>query len=184
MNEVPSTVRACCCWFADAVGAGSGWCETLAAAGVVADRVDVRRADSRGEPYLATYHRIDLGLDTFPYNGHTTSLDAYYMGVPVVTLVGQTVVGRAGLSQMTNLGLTDLVAHDPDQYVRRATDLALDRPRMAELRRTLRDRMRASPLMDAPRFARGIESAYRQMWREWCAPKDNGPAGANLKVAL
>ena len=70
--------------------------------------------------YLALYHQIDLGLDTFPYNGHTTSLDALWMGVPVVTLVGQTVVGRAGLSQSSNLGLTELVTRTPDEFVQRA----------------------------------------------------------------
>ncbi len=139
----------------------------LAEAGIAADRLEhVDRCSRR--TYLETYNRIDLCLDTFPYNGHTTSLDAYYMGVPVVTLVGDTVVGRAGLSQMTNLGLTDLVATDADAYVHLAADLAHDRPRLAELRRTLRDRLRASPLMDGPRFARGIEAAYRQMWRDWC----------------
>ena len=63
--------------------------------------------------YLELYHGIDVGLDTFPYNGHTTSLDSFWMGVPVVTLVGQTVVGRAGLSQLTNLGLPELVGHTP-----------------------------------------------------------------------
>ncbi|MGA2441808.1 MAG: tetratricopeptide repeat protein [Tepidisphaeraceae bacterium] len=118
--------------------------------------------------YLHTYHRIDIGLDTVPYNGHTTSLDSFWMGVPVITLVGQTVVGRAGLSQLTNLGLPELIARTPEQYVQIATDLAKDLPRLAELRRTLRARMQASALIDAPRFARNVESAYRRMWRNWC----------------
>jgi predicted O-linked N-acetylglucosamine transferase (SPINDLY family) len=119
--------------------------------------------------YLQTYHRIDIGLDTFPYNGHTTSLDSFWMGVPVVTLVGNTVVGRAGLSQLTNLGLPELIAGNPEQYVEIAAGLSGDLPRLAELRRTLRPQMQASPLMDAPRFARNIEAAYRQMWKSWCA---------------
>jgi predicted O-linked N-acetylglucosamine transferase (SPINDLY family) len=122
--------------------------------------------------YLELFHRIDVGLDTFPYNGHTTSLDSFWMGVPVITLVGQTVVGRAGLSQLTNLGLPELIARTPEQYVRIAANLAEDLPRLAELRRTLRGRMEASPLMDAPRFARNIEAAYRQMWRDWCATEE------------
>jgi predicted O-linked N-acetylglucosamine transferase (SPINDLY family) len=91
------------------------------------------------------------------------------MGVPVVTLVGNTVVGRAGLSQLTNLGLPELIAGNPEQYVGIAAGLAGDLPRLAELRRTLRPRMQTSPLMDAPRFARNIEAAYRQMWQTWCA---------------
>jgi len=120
------------------------------------------------QQYMARYHRIDVGLDTFPYNGHTTSLDALWMGVPVVTLVGQTVVGRAGLSQLSNLGLTDLVAHTPDQYVEIVVRLASDLPKLAELRSTLRERMLQSPLTDAVGFTRNIESAYREMWRRWC----------------
>ncbi len=84
--------------------------------------------------YLALYHRIDIGLDTFPYNGHTTSLDSFWMGVPVVTLVGQTAVGRAGLSQSTNLGLEALAARTPEEFVGRAVALAGDLPRLQALR--------------------------------------------------
>jgi protein O-GlcNAc transferase len=119
--------------------------------------------------YLELYHRIDVGLDTFPYNGHTTSLDSFWMGVPVVTLVGQTVVGRAGLSQLTNLSLTELIAYTPQEYVDIAAGLARDLPWLAETRRILRSRMQASPLMDAPRFAHNIEAAYQKMWWNWCA---------------
>jgi predicted O-linked N-acetylglucosamine transferase (SPINDLY family) len=119
--------------------------------------------------YLKMYQQIDIGLDTLPYNGHTTSLDGYFMGVPVMTLVGNTVVGRAGLSQLTNLGMPELIAPTPEEYVRIARDLACDLDRLANIRATLRGRMQASPLMDAPGFTRGIEAAYRQMWRQWCA---------------
>jgi predicted O-linked N-acetylglucosamine transferase (SPINDLY family) len=118
--------------------------------------------------YLELYHRIDVCLDTIPYNGHTTSLDSLWMGVPVVTRVGRTVVGRAGYSQLSNLGLSELVAWSDDQFVSIATDLAGDREKMAELRATLRERMENSPLMNADRFARSIEAAFRQMWRGWC----------------
>jgi len=86
---------------------------------------------------------------------------------PVVTLVGSPLVGRAGLSQLTNLGLPELIASSPEQYVQTAVELAHDLPRLSHLRATLRDRMRASPIMDAPRFARDLEAAYRQMWRRW-----------------
>ena len=118
---------------------------------------------------MELYQRIDVGLDTFPYNGHTTSLDSFWMGVPVITLVGQTVVGRAGLSQLSNLGLQELIAQTPEQYVSIAAALAGDLPRLSQLRATLRERMQGSPLMDARRFARNIEAAYREMWRRWCA---------------
>ena len=119
--------------------------------------------------YLAAFHDIDIGLDTVPYNGHTTSLDSSWMGVPVVTLVGATVVGRAGFSQLTNLGLSSLIARTPDEYVAVAAALAVDRPGLKELRLTLRERMACSPLMDARAFARNIEDAYRHLWRRWCA---------------
>jgi predicted O-linked N-acetylglucosamine transferase (SPINDLY family) len=124
--------------------------------------------------YLELYHRIDIGLDTFPYNGHTTSLDSFWMGVPVVTIVGQTVVGRAGLSQLRNLGLPELIAQTPEQFVSIAVALAGDLPRLSALRATLRDRMQQSRLMDAPRFARNIEAAYRTIWQRWCATQPSG----------
>jgi protein O-GlcNAc transferase len=95
-----------------------------------------------------------------------------WMGVPVITRIGKTVVGRAGFSQLCNLGLPELAAQDDGQFVAIATDWAGDLPRLAQLRRTLRARMSASPLADASRFARNIESAYRQMWRTWCGGAD------------
>jgi predicted O-linked N-acetylglucosamine transferase (SPINDLY family) len=112
---------------------------------------------------------VDIVLDTFPYNGHTTSLDALWMGVPVVSLAGNAPVSRAGLSQLSNLGLPELVARSESEYVTIAERLAADLPRLAELRATLRPRMQASPLMDASRFARNVEAAYRSMWERWCA---------------
>jgi predicted O-linked N-acetylglucosamine transferase (SPINDLY family) len=118
--------------------------------------------------YMKMYDLFDIGLDSFPYNGHTTSLDSYWMGVPVVTLAGPTVVGRAGVSQLTNLGMTELIARTPQQYVEIAAGLAGDLGRLSEIRRGLRNRMTHSPLMDGPRFARNMEAAYRQMWRAWC----------------
>ena len=142
--------------------------------GVDRDRVTFMAREPRPQ-YLELYHRIDIGLDTFPYNGHTTSLDAFWMGVPVVTLVGSTPVARAGLSLLTNLGSPELVATTREQFVSIAVALADDLPRLSELRATLRDRMQASPLMDAPHFARMVEAAYREMWRRWCAQQ--APAG-------
>ena len=119
--------------------------------------------------YLEYYHRFDLVLDTFPYNGHTTNLDALWMGVPVVTLAGQR-VSRGGLSILGNLGLPELAAHNEDEFVSVATRLARDLPRkLAELRKTLRARMQASVLMDATGFARQIAGAYSTMRQDWCA---------------
>jgi predicted O-linked N-acetylglucosamine transferase (SPINDLY family) len=135
--------------------------------GVEASRIEFVGFQGRLQ-YLGTYRDLDIGLDTFPYNGHTTSLDAMWMGVPVVTLVGSTVVGRAGLCQAMNLGLPELAARTPDEYVETAVRLTRDCDRLAELRAGLRARMERSPLMDAPRFARNLEGAYRTAWRAWC----------------
>jgi predicted O-linked N-acetylglucosamine transferase (SPINDLY family) len=135
--------------------------------GITPDRITFV-ANQPLQQYLAVYNSIDIGLDTVPANGHTTTLDSVWMGVPVVTLVGQTAIGRGGLSQLTNLGLTDLIARSPDDFISIAAKLAADLPRLANLRTTLRDRLRSSPLMDAPRFARSIESAFRSLWRRWC----------------
>jgi predicted O-linked N-acetylglucosamine transferase (SPINDLY family) len=151
------------------VAAGSHRQRTLEAFerdGVEAGRVEfVEYRPRRG--YLELYHRLDIVLDTFPYNGHTTSLDALWMGAPVVSLAGDMPVSRAGLSQLTNLGLPGLVARSEEEYVSIAESLARDLPRLAQLRSTLRDRMKRSVLMDAPRFARQVEQAYREMWQAW-----------------
>jgi len=140
--------------------------ETLEKQGVEAQRVEFVEFRPRRE-YLQLHHRLDIVLDTFPYNGHTTSLDALWMGVPVITLAGNTSVSSAGVSQLTNLGMPELIARTETEFVNIAENLARDLPRLAQLRSTLRDRMQASILMDAPRFARQIEQAYRSMWRAW-----------------
>jgi protein O-GlcNAc transferase len=140
---------------------------TLDQLGVNASRVEMVRPCLRPE-YLQIYHRIDVMLDPFPYNGITTTCDAIWMGVPVVTLVGELPAARAGLSLLSNLGLPELAANNEQEYVQIASHLANDRARLTELRQTLRQRMEASPLMDGPRFARGFENALRQAWRTWC----------------
>ena len=118
--------------------------------------------------YYEHYNHVDIGLDPFPWCGGTTTCDALWMGVPVVSLAGETGVSRGGLSILSNIGLADLVARDPDQYVQIASQLARDLPRLAALRQTLRDRMRSSALMNPTRFARGVEDLFRAMWTRWC----------------
>jgi protein O-GlcNAc transferase len=146
----------------------------LKAFGAVADRVIFVK--TRHRPlYLKLYHGIDIFLDTLPYNGHTTAMDALSMGVPVITRPGEAAVGRAGVSILTNLGLPELIADSDGQYLQIAEQLAGDIPRLAELRKGLRQRMASSVLTDAAGFARDVEGAYRQMWGKWCAgrrPKD------------
>ncbi|MGD0137524.1 MAG: tetratricopeptide repeat protein [Tepidisphaeraceae bacterium] len=142
--------------------------ERFAGKGVSPDRLEFYLERGNWPKYLQTYGRIDIALDPFPWGGGITTCDALWMGVPVVSLAGRTAVGRGGASILANVGVPELVARTPQQYVQIAAELAGDLPRLAELRRTLRARMQASPLMDAPRFARNIEAAYRQMWRNWC----------------
>ena len=139
-------------------------------AGVKPERIEFVARGSRLE-YLSQYQEIDICLDTSPYNGHTTSLDALWMGVPTVTLVGETVVGRAGLCQAMNLGLPELIATTRDQYVQAASSLASDLEQLSGLRQTLRARLQQSPLMDGARFAKNLESLYRDVWRRFCAER-------------
>ncbi len=134
---------------------------------VFADYVPAAADLSQGG-LLARYHDIDVALDTFPYGGMTTTLDALWMGVPVVSLIGERNLGRAGLSLLSNVGLAEFAVADVDAYVETALRLAADRSRLAELRAGLRDRMRTSPLLDAAGFTRKIETAFRGMWLEWC----------------
>jgi predicted O-linked N-acetylglucosamine transferase (SPINDLY family) len=98
----------------------------------------------------------------------TTTLDALWMGVPVVSLVGQRNLGRAGLSILSNVGLADFAVTSVDAYVESAVRAAQDTAKLARLRSELRSRMQASPLLDASGFTRKIEAAFRDMWVEWC----------------
>jgi predicted O-linked N-acetylglucosamine transferase (SPINDLY family) len=138
------------------------------ARGIAKERVELVGFLPRRE-YLSLYQRIDIGLDPFPFNGMTTTCDALWMGTPVLTLPGEMPASRAGLSLLSSVGLAEFAASSEERYVRLAVELARDLPRLADLRATMRARMLASPLMDAPRFARNVESAYRSMWQAWCA---------------
>jgi predicted O-linked N-acetylglucosamine transferase (SPINDLY family) len=140
----------------------------FAAAGVDPNRIDFVQRQPRAD-YLREFARIDIGLDTIPYNGHTTTLDCFWMGVPVVSHVGRTVVGRAGLSQLTNLGLGELVATSPDDFLQIATRVASDLPALNDMRQTLRARMAQSPLCDLQQFSSDFQLLMRQLWKDWCA---------------
>jgi predicted O-linked N-acetylglucosamine transferase (SPINDLY family) len=142
--------------------------DDLARQGIPPERIEFVLPRSR-QPYLELYHQLDVFLDTFPYNGHTTSLDALWMGVPVVSLAGEVRVSRGCWSILNNLGLPELVGHSADDYVRIAADLARDRARLTHLRSTLRTRLENSLLMDATHFTAQIESAFRAIWRHSCA---------------
>jgi len=118
--------------------------------------------------HLAVYNRVDVGLDTFPYNGTTTTCEALWMGVPVVTMAGDRHAARVGASLLTRVGLAELIANEPEAYVARAVALANDRARLGALRAGLRETVARSALCDAQRFTRTLEAAYRDLWRAWC----------------
>jgi protein O-GlcNAc transferase len=141
--------------------------EALAAAGVEQSRVEVRPAGPM-DKYLEFHADVDIVLDTFPFNGHTTLCHALWMGVPAVSLAGDRFASRLGLSVLTNVGLPQLAADTEQRYVDAADAWAGDLPALAELRHGLRQRMRRSPLMDSAGFALDVEAAYRQMWRRFC----------------
>lgn len=125
----------------------------FAALGVDATRVELLPPNGAARDHLAAYERIDIALDPFPYHGTTTTCEALWMGVPVVSLVGDSHASRVGASLLAQVGLADLAATSPEGYARIAQGLAIDSPRLAALRMTLRDRMRASALCDARGFA-------------------------------
>jgi protein O-GlcNAc transferase len=119
--------------------------------------------------YLKAYREVAVCLDPFPYNGVTTTCDSLWMGVPVVALAGRMSVSRQGVRLLRNVGLDELIAVTPEDYVRIATALAGDSTRLAALRAGLREQMRRSPLMDAQGCTRRMEAAYREMWDKWAA---------------
>lgn len=119
--------------------------------------------------HLDLYNEIDIGLDPFPYNGTTTTCEALWMGVPVISLAGDKHVSRVGASLMGAVGLCDLVADSPEAYVAIAVGLATDTGRLNRLRTLLRDMMRQSALLDTPGYVKKLETAYRWMWQAWCS---------------
>lgn len=128
--------------------------------------------------HLARYHAVDIALDCFPYAGGTTTVEALWMGVPVVTLKGDRYVSHMGESILNNIGMPEWIGADEEDYVRRAAAFAGDIGALAAVRGGLRDRMTASPLIDAERFARRLEEAFRSMWRIWCAGRQDRESAA------
>jgi predicted O-linked N-acetylglucosamine transferase (SPINDLY family) len=118
--------------------------------------------------YLKPFNRIDIALDPFPYTGITTSVETLWMGVPFVTLAGKSFLTRQGVGLLSNAGLPEWIAANPDDYVNRAARHAADLETLQRIRRELRPRLLASPIFDAPRFASHFEDALRGMWGAWC----------------
>ena len=143
--------------------------DRFAAAGITADRLELVAYTKTRDEHLRLYNRVHVALDTVPYNGTTTTCEALWMGVPVLTTLGNRHAARVSASLLHAAGHPELVAADTDALVQLAASLANDRPRLASLRTTLRGRMAASPLMDAPAYAARFHAALRDCWRQWCA---------------
>ena len=163
------------------IGAPSGesldrMLEIFDAAGVYADRLDlVGRLPL--DACLQQYLEIDIALDSFPCNGGTTTCESLWMGVPVVSCSdpkARSGASRSGFSLLSNAGLPELAVPTLEEYVGIALRLAADLPALAQLRATLRERVRASPLLDAEGFTRDLETLYRVAWREWCGRRHAG----------
>ncbi|OAI51257.1 hypothetical protein AYO44_04990 [Planctomycetaceae bacterium SCGC AG-212-F19] len=136
--------------------------------GIGAERLELRKAAPDAAGYFGTYQAMDILLDSFPWTGHATTCEALWMGVPVVTLAGNRFASRMAASVLNAIGLPELIATNEKQYVATAARLATDRVELTRMRDELRPRMQHSPLCDASVFTRGLETAYRKMWRDWC----------------
>ncbi|MBS0195208.1 MAG: tetratricopeptide repeat protein [Planctomycetes bacterium] len=136
--------------------------------GLSEDRIVIAHWTADASEHSQMYCQMDIALDSFPYNGTTTTCEALWMGVPVIALAGDTHRARVGVSLLHAVGLQELVAKDADDYARIASELANDRPRLMAMKAGLRARMAASPLRDEQGYARSFEKLLRDMWREWC----------------
>ncbi len=152
------------------VGVPGGSAENALRSRVESHGVDPRRIDTIGRlgihEYFAAFSNVDIALDTFPYNGATTTLDTLWMGVPLVAVAGNTAVARSSFSILSSLQAQELLANSPADLVARNVALARDATRRHTLRRSLRSRLEISPLMNAHAFTRGLEEAFRTMWRD------------------
>jgi predicted O-linked N-acetylglucosamine transferase (SPINDLY family) len=147
--------------------ARDGILRRLASAGIDPGRVLLGgKAGSRGD-YLRRQGEIDVALDTYPFNGITTTCDALWMGVPTVTWSGRTSVSRATRSILTSAGLGHLAAETPEEFAAVAASLVRDPQALCEQRHSMRQRLLETPLLDHRRFARSLEAAYRRMWETW-----------------
>ncbi|HTV47184.1 MAG TPA: tetratricopeptide repeat protein [Phycisphaerae bacterium] len=138
-------------------------------AGIDAERVTLLGLAPTRAEHLKQFNLIDIAMDSYPYNGTTTTCDGLWMGVPVITLSGKSHMSRVGVSLLTNVGLSELIAKTPEEYVDIAVKLAEDKPRLNQYRKSIRELMSKSQLMNAREFAGNIEKAYRDIWRKWAS---------------
>ena len=149
--------------------------EGFEASGIAQDRILFTAFRDTFKQHLGLYGEVDIALDPFPFNGSMTTFQALWMGVPVISLVGETFISRTAGSMLHHAGLGEFAVNTPEAYVASARDLAGDLERLRILRANLRERMATSPICNAPAHTRSVETAYRDMWRKWCAQPKNIP---------
>lgn len=148
--------------------------QMFAEKGIALERIVLAQRKGTFFEHLALYGEVDIALDTFPYNGATTTCEALWMGAPVVALAGETHAGRVGASLLLAVGLGELLAASEEEYVQIAVQLATDQHRLAKLRQNMRARLGNSPLTEAKGFTRALENEYRAMWRRFCMQSGQG----------
>ncbi len=146
----------------------------FAEAGLAPERIELRGASAYAS-MLREYDDVDIALDPFPFGGLTTTCDAFWMGVPVITLPGDRLASRQTLALLHYMGYEEFAATSPQDFVARAAALAADPARLAQLRPGLRSALANAPFSDGPRFTAGLESAYRKMWRRYVAGESAAP---------
>jgi predicted O-linked N-acetylglucosamine transferase (SPINDLY family) len=144
------------------------WLDRFARLGITANRILLLDRSPTVHDHMEALGQGDIALDSYPYNGTTTTCETIWMGVPVVTLAGTSHVSRVSASLLTTVGVPELIAHTPDEYIQIAVSLASDQERLQAYRANLRSMMQASSLMDFEGFARKVEVAYRDIWGKWC----------------
>jgi len=142
--------------------------DVFARHGIGADRIKMLERTPSLREHLTLYNNVDIGLDPFPYNGTTTTCEALWMGVPVITLLGDRHAARVGASILSNIGLTDLVAETEEDYAMKAIQLATNIEKLRGLRLNMRNRMTSSPISNAKCFANNMEITFRDLWWKWC----------------
>lgn len=162
--------------------ASQRFAELFAKAGVSVDRLEFRGPVGLAD-MMAEYADVDIALDTYPYNGGTTTYQALWMGVPVVSLVGEAFCQRMGASILTAIGRSEWVASSADEFVRVASQLAADREGLLKEKTSLRARMQAAPALDIGAYTRDLEAAYRKMWHQFLAHQDAQHKARNEEMA-
>ncbi|UCE47284.1 MAG: hypothetical protein JSW47_16975, partial [Phycisphaerales bacterium] len=160
-------------------GARDSYYDQFEKLGIPAERIEIRGQRPSTE-YFQLFNQIDIALDTYPYNGCMTTLEGLWMGVPVISMVGENNVSRWGLSMLTRIGHESLVASTHQEYVDKASTLAQDLEALVEMRYSMRERMTASTLCNVKAFAESVEAAYRKMWHKWCRRQDVNTADDDL----